>query len=289
MALAQPRARIAVSNKAGADIILLQDASASMYVSDVQPDRWRRSILFLRAFAERLSWKGDRMALALFAHRASPQLRLTKDPNALFFFLDHLGERSPFALENDTTWDTNIEEGVYWGLKLLEKDEQLFGRSKNAKAFVVVSDGQAWSGEVKNALEQAKARRIPLYVVGVGTVAGGMIPEPPAYEGDTPPGKIRSVLDRASLQEIARASGGEYFEIGQIPDDEVAFRIIRGVRNRAATIEHETSYEELYWRFLVAAAIALALSTLLMRRSVHLWWQLAGTSTALAVLLAIVT
>ena len=36
------------------------------------------------------SWKDDRIALALFAHIAAPQIRLTKDPNTFFFFLDHL-------------------------------------------------------------------------------------------------------------------------------------------------------------------------------------------------------
>ena len=67
-----------------------------MYVTDVRPDRWRRSVQFLRTFAETLSWKGDRVALALFAQLAAPQVRLTKDPNALFFFIDHLGDHSPF-------------------------------------------------------------------------------------------------------------------------------------------------------------------------------------------------
>ena len=104
-----------------------------MYVTDVRPDRWRRSVQFLRTFAETLSWKGDRVALALFAQLAAPQVRLTKDPNALFFFIDHLGDRSPFRLENTTTWDTNIEEGIRWGLRLVEKDEEVFGKSGNPR------------------------------------------------------------------------------------------------------------------------------------------------------------
>ena len=96
VALARPQALMSSFRKASADIVILQDASASMYVKDVQPDRWRRSVRFLRTFAEALSWKGDRVALALFAQLAAPQVRLTKDPNALFFFLDHLGDHSPF-------------------------------------------------------------------------------------------------------------------------------------------------------------------------------------------------
>ena len=96
---------------------------------------------FLRTFAEALSWRGDRVALALFAQLAAPQVRLTKDPNSLFFFLDNLGDRSPFRLENLTTWDTNIEEGIRWGLNLIEKDEQLFGGSGNPTTCTPLREG----------------------------------------------------------------------------------------------------------------------------------------------------
>ena len=285
VALARPEARISVVRNAGADIVLLQDGSASMYVTDVQPDRWRRSIQFVRAFADALAWKGDRVALALFAHLASPQVRLTSDPNALFFFLDHLSERSPFRLEEDTTWDTNIEEGLYWGLKLVEKDEELYGKSKNARAFVVISDGQAWSGDVAKALVSARERSTPVYVVGVGTAGGGIIPEPVRFTGRAAAAApVRAVLDRDSLRQIARTGGGEYFELGREPDREVAAKIIASVRRRARTGQRVESYEELYWRFLFAAGVFLCLGTVLLNASTELWWQAAGALAAVLIL-----
>lgn len=287
MALARPQARIKVSSRAGADLIILLDASASMYVNDVLPSRWQRSQLFLRTLAETLSWKGDRVALALFAARTSPQLRLTKDPNALFFFFDQLSERSPFSLESDTTWDTNIEEGIGWGLKLIATDESLFGRSRNAKAFILVTDGQAWSGEVRRALEFAREQRVVVHVVGIGTVTGGLIPEPVAADGTVGKPKLRSVLDQKSLREIARYGNGEYFEIGQAPDREVAFRLISSVRQRAALNDDAVSYEELYWRFLLGAAAVLGLAVLTLRQRVELWWQAGGTLAALGILIAV--
>ena len=43
--------------------------------------------------------------------------------------------------------------GISWALKLLDQDERVTGRpSLNAKAFLLLSDGQAWSGEVDRAL-----------------------------------------------------------------------------------------------------------------------------------------
>ncbi len=284
VALARPQVRMTVMRRASADIVILQDGSASMYVNDVKPDRWRRSVQFLRALADALSWKGDRVALALFAQVASPQLRLTKDPNAFFFFLEHLGDQSPFRLEDNPTWDTNIEEGISWGLKLVDKDEQLFGKTKNPKAFIVISDGQAWSGEVATALDAAKGRNIPIHVVGVGTTSGGWIPEP-KEPTIAPIERIRAVLDRDSLREIARAGGGEYFEIGHDSDRAVAFRIIGSVRRRAGVSEEQNSFENLYWRFLLAAGVVLCLGTLLLKERAELWGQAAVVAVA-ALLLA---
>ena len=270
LALARPVAHVSMMRRASADIVILQDGSASMRVTDVAPDRWRRSVQFVRSFAEALSWKGDRVALALFAFHAAPQVRLTKDPNALFFFIDHLGDQPPFSVEDDPSWDTNIEEGVSWGLKLVEMDERLFGGNKNPKAFVVISDGQAWSGKVARALADARARGVTVYVVGIGTTTGGIIPDP----FKRPP--IRSVLDRKSLGEIARIGGGQYFEIGRESDRTVASRIISSIRRRIPAAQVEETNDELYWRFLVAAAVLLCCGSLGITRRIELWSLAAG-------------
>lgn len=287
VALARPQARVVIVRKAGADIVILQDGSASMYVKDVKPDRWRRSVQFLRVFADALSWKGDRVALALFAHTVAPQLRLTKDPNSFFFFLDHLGEHSPFRLEDNPTWDTNIEKGIDWGVKLVEADQALFGKTRNPKGFVVITDGQAWSGDVAIALQTARQKGIPVNVVGVGTIGGGLIPEAPRADGTVPPATIHAVLDRESLRQIASAGGGEYFELGHEPDRDVAFRIIESAKRRAvASLEAqaEESREELYWQFLFAAGLALCIGTFLLKERAELWWQAAGALAAVLIL-----
>ena len=289
VALARPQALTTLARRGSADIVILQDASASMYVKDVPPDRWRRSVQFLRTFAESLSWQGDRVALALFAQLAAPQVRLTKDPNSLFFFIDHLGEHSPFPLENAPTWDTNIEEGLRWGLRLVEKDEELFGKSGNPKAFLVISDGQSWSGKVADSLKTARERKIPVYVVGVGTNVGGMIPEPLQADGTRPPPVIRSILDRNSLVQIAVAGGGDYFELGDEPDRVVAFHVVDRIRRQAPPAEPVDTVEELYKNFLIAAAVVLCAGGLFVRKPVELAWHAAGAAVAAAVLLRLMS
>jgi Ca-activated chloride channel family protein len=284
LGLARPTAAVSIVRTAGVDLVILEDGSASMRTQDVAGDRWQRSIRFLRTLGESLAWKDDRIAMALFAHIAAPQVRLTKDPNTFFFFLDHLNHESPFRMEDDTTWDTNIELGIAWGLRLIERDEELYGKNPNAKAFVLVTDGQAWSGEVARSLKMAKDRQIPVYVVGVGTTAGGLIPEPPPKNPNQQPNPpVHSTLDRASLALIANAGGGDYQELDREGDREIANHIIDAARKRAGSRGLQVGAEELYWRCLAAAAILLAIGLLFLQERAELLLQAAAAGAALAV------
>ena len=68
LALARPQAVTSLVRTAGVDLVILQDGSASMHVTDVKGDRWQRSMHFLRTLGEALRWENDRVAMALFAH-----------------------------------------------------------------------------------------------------------------------------------------------------------------------------------------------------------------------------
>ena len=301
IAVARPVAVAAMLRTSGIDLVVLQDASASMRVRDVQQDRWRRSMQFLRTLGESLQWENDRVALAIFASIAAPQIRLTRDPNTYFFFLDHLADAPPFRIEDDTTWDTNIERGIYWGLRLIDKDAELSkagvvapsantadaDRSRrrnltnNPKAFVLISDGQAWSGEVAKSMALAQERGIPLYVVGVGTTVGGFIPEP---NRDPSRAAVSSVLDRSSLATIATAGGGRYFELDRDSDRDIANAVIDATRRRAQTGDIEESTRDLYWSALLIAAGFLGLGVLFLRDRASLGLQLAAAAVVLLVL-----
>ncbi len=70
---------------------------------------------FPRRLGDALAWDDDRMALTVFARIATRQIRPTRDPNTVFFFLDHRGTKSPLPLQDETTWDTNVEQGIACG------------------------------------------------------------------------------------------------------------------------------------------------------------------------------
>ena len=137
--------------------------------------------------------------------------------------------------------------GISWALKLLDQDERITGRpSLNAKAFLLLSDGQAWSGEVERALRIARERRIPVYVVGVGTSNGGFIPEPPSDDPEKASAPIYSRLDRESLATIAAAGGGRYMELDRERDTDIAVTVIDQVRKLARGGVEEGA-DDVYW------------------------------------------
>lgn len=290
LALARPHGPATVIRQGGVDLVILADASASMRVKDVAGDRWQRSMRFARSLGDALSWKSDRIAMTIFAHIAAPQIRLTRDPNTFFFFLDHLDERPPFRIEEVTTWDTNMELGINWGLRVIERDEELHGTSSNAKIFLLISDGQAWSGEVAGAIKRASDRRIPIFVVGVGTLAGGAMPVLRDNGGaiiqdpDVPP---FSRLDREALQRIALTGGGQYFELDREGDRRIANAIIDAGKRMAPSLGAVQEAEELYWYFLCAAAALAGLGLFFLRERGDLWLQMAGAAAILVGMLGI--
>lgn len=290
VAMARPGVVVSMVRTGGIDLVVLLDGSASMHTKDVPGDRWQRSVRFLRTLGDSLRWDHDRIALTLFARIAAPQIRLTTDPNTFFFFLDNLQEKSPFPLEEDTSWDTNSELGIFWGLRVLDKDTEIRGKSKNAPLFVMISDGQSWSGEVEKSLKLTRDRNIPVITIGVGTLAGGRIPEPVRTLSPTaqaalpPPTPVYSTLDRPSLKQIATASGGEYLELDRDSDISLANHIVELARRRVIALPPEPKMEELYWRVLAAAGLLAVAGALSLRDRAALVVQLAGGGLALAAL-----
>jgi hypothetical protein len=120
-----------------------------------------------------------------------------------------------------------------------------------------------------------------VHVVGVGTTAGGFIPDP---KRDPMQAALRSSLDRSELGRIAAAGGGHYYELDVDSDRTIANQIIEQTRRRAGARGVQEGTEELYWYLLASAAGLLALGVLFLRDRGALALQLAAAVGVVACL-----
>jgi len=129
-------------------------------------------------------------------------------------------------------------------------------------------------------------RGVPVFVVGVGSDIGGIIPDPKRTELDPEP-PIVSKLDRASLRAIAVAGSGEYFELDRGSDLDLANRLIDAARRRAIASQSEPVLRDVYWQFLAAAAICAVAAAFFLRDRTELWIEAIAAALTLAIVASI--
>jgi Ca-activated chloride channel family protein len=95
---------------------------------------------------------------------------------------------------------------------LLETSLQAFGASSSADRFLIIlSDGEATDEEWKSRIAEWKKKDIRVIGLGVGTPAGGMIPDSNGqFVKDERGAVVLSKLESATLQELARETKGVY-------------------------------------------------------------------------------
>jgi Ca-activated chloride channel family protein len=185
----------------GADIAVVMDISRSMDTRDIPPDRLTRAKEELQDLLARLH--GDRVALVAFAGRAFTIVPLTADYGAVERFAEQL---SPDMV---TDQGSNLAAGLRQGLAALSSAR---GRGR---AVVLLSDGE----DHDHAAALAAAARlgrdgVPLFILGVGTTEGGLIPAGDGrFVHDSHGRTVLSRLEEEHLKDLAQAAGGVYARI----------------------------------------------------------------------------
>ena len=143
--------------------------------------------------------------------------------------------------------------------------------------FVLLSDGEAWSGEVAKSLKKRAGRaasRSSSSASARWPAARCRIPgRRRARSSHDPEVPTTSRLDRARCRSIAAAGGGQYFELDRDGDRHIANAIIDAGKRMAPSLGAVEQAEELYWRFLVVAAVFPSLGLLFLRDRPELWLQ----------------
>lgn len=186
----------------GRNILLALDISRSMETEDVKPSRLAEA----RAAAFELinALPGDKIGLIVFSGEADLVVPLTYDHTALRDALKQVNR----------SWAG--VGGTNFGL-VLRKAMQDFKRSTpegSTNALVILSDGEDTVDSSLEIAEEARANKLLVITVGIGTAAGGPIPDARGENGlwQNAQGKhVISKLNTESLRRFAEATGGDFF------------------------------------------------------------------------------
>jgi Ca-activated chloride channel family protein len=229
----------ATMERRGADVVVCLDVSRSMLARDLEPDRLARAKAEVRALAERA--RGDRMALVLFAGEARVAVPLTRDLRAVADLAD-------LATPEDV-----LRGGTDLGAALDAALGALAERGAEARAILLLTDGEDHGDGGLRAAHEARRRGVVVHGLGFGTARGSkVVVEGPAGETflrDRQGVDVVSALDAGGLQRIAAATGGTSREVGdgaaplaELYEDRV-LPAARGAFEREARRRRENRYQ----------------------------------------------
>lgn len=258
----------------GRNLLIALDVSRSMLAADVHPNRLERARVDIMDLLGDLG--GDRAGLLVFRGKANMICPLTTDRAFLRQALDGV------TIDSAPRGETDLADAIRKSVAAFD------GMADENNAVILISDGEDLAGRAKTAAEEAGARSIPIFTVGIGDPSGADVPAAEGsgamkYKGET----VRSRMTETTLREIASASGGAYIPLATSSTASTTLgAIYRQHLAKIAAKEMEEMIEnrlvERYQLFLVPGLLLLLAAAALSRG------RLAKATRASAMVLAMV-
>ncbi len=248
VALAEPQfgKKTTTAKAQFADVAIAIDVSRSMLVEDVRPNRLERAKNFAQKLIDAL--EGERIGLIVFAGAAEWQMP---------FSFDRKGAKTTF-LEPISTEMASIQ-GTQIG-EVIELFQKSTSKTGGSRALILLTDGETHDEKAVDRAEEAAEKGIQIFAVGVGTAAGGPVPDGEGndfsgYKMDEKGQPVVAKIDEKMLLELAEAGGGSAF---LIDEGDAAISKIRAAINEGKKREAEArAYSDWAARFQWPAALAL--------------------------------
>jgi Ca-activated chloride channel homolog len=236
-------------NSEGLDIVLSMDISGSMLAEDFKPNRIEASKKVAQEFIE--NRPTDRIGLVIFSGESFTQCPLTTDQNVLKEQLKNIKSGL-------------LEDGTAIGMGLATAVERLRDSKAKTKIIILLTDGVNNSGLIDpiTALEIAKAYKIRVYTIGVGTEGSAPYPVKDQF-GNTSMQQMPVQIDETLMQKISRETGGKYF---RAKDNNSLNRIYKDIDKLEKTkieINSYKRYAELFFPYAFIGLFCLFLEILL--------------------------
>ena len=200
LALGRPQAPITLP-ASGYAVGIIIDISGSMMATDFWPSRISVAKDAAKIFINNL--KGNFEAcIVTFNNNVFVNQALTSSKEDLLLSL---------SLVNANYGGTAIGDAIITTLAILENS------SMPHKVIVLLTDGENNAGvDPIIAAKKAKDKKIPIYTVGLGTTTGAYIPGIPY--------PVR--IDEATLREISKLTGGEYYYGNNVENLKKSYKIL---------------------------------------------------------------
>jgi len=242
------------------DLIVMLDRSVSMRARDVTPSRFSRATLELRNFLREKPEGIDRIGLVGFADSAVVLSYLTGDVESVLFYLDWLDED---PRESSVMFGTNLGAALKSARDVARKDDR-----PSRKLFLIVSDGEDYGTELRDALDTFRAEGLRVDCIGIGSDAAVPIPLPTEGEDtflrDDAGRRVTTTFEEATLRRVSATTGGRF--VRSTSGTELARALTDVAKGQRKQIGWRTSteYRDLYGVGLAVAAVAGAALWLLL-------------------------
>ena len=250
--------RLAPIDRKGLDLVFCIDVSSSMRGTDIKPTRLDKSKFEVSQMIQNL--KGDRVAIIVFAGSSHLYLPLTTDYEAAHLFLDQIDTNMI------PTQGTALSSAIQTGLSAFSEDDSKY------KVLILITDGEDHEGEAISLARQASKRGMIIHTIGVGTIAGSLIPNInnsgiTEYKKDNSGKLVTSQLNEKILEEIAEAGEGAFIRFNNKPAN------YKNILNQIDSMEKRTvkshvysEFEEQYQKFGILSLCLMIVSMLISTR-----------------------
>lgn len=250
VALARPQSSNVTESidSEGIDIVLSIDVSGSMLAEDLRPNRIEAAKKVAIDFVGQRPT--DRIGLVVFAGESFTQCPITIDHNVL---KEQISNIKSGVLVDGTAIGMGLATGV----------DRLRNATGKSRVLILLTDGVNNTGLIdpSTALEIAKAYKVRIYTIGVGTQGNA------AYPVQTPMGMQKQMMpvqiDEPLMRKIAGETGGKYFRATNNKSLAAIYTEINQLEKTRIDISTYKHYAELFFPFALIAIVCLVLEMVL--------------------------
>ncbi|PUZ28826.1 aerotolerance regulator BatA [Chitinophaga parva] len=251
VALARPQTSNTSENidSEGIDIVLSLDISGSMLAQDLQPNRIEAAKKVAQDFVDRRI--SDRIGLVIFSGESFTQCPITTD---------HAVLKSQIAQVKSGM----LQDGTAIGMGLATAVDRLRSSKAKSKVIILLTDGVNNTGLVDplTALEIAKAFKIRVYTIGLGTIGKAPFPMT-APDGSVQMQMMDVQIDEALMKKIASETGGIYYRATDNSSLQDIYNNIDKLEKTKVEVTSYKRYAEHFFPFAILALVSLLLEMLL--------------------------